>query len=922
MRAWSFRDVFLNAGWLGRVFPYPQDKTPPQPLYSLPQVNSFFPLGHSRPVFVLVLSSVFLLELFYSSTFGQVVTNITPDGSMGTNVPAGCNVCNITGGTRPDNGSNLFHSFGQFDVGTTGVANFLNDSALPTSNILSRVTGGNPSNILGTIQTQGFGNANLFLMNPAGIVFGKDSTLNVGGATHFTTADYLQLSDGVQFTALPGAQDALLSIAPVAAFGFLESNPASLMVDRSTLSVEAGETLSLVGGNIEISGGNLNSPDGQINLVSIASPGTVTLGDGADIQVNATQLGPIGLSDNASVKVDGAVGGQVIIRGGQLTLDNAGISANTLGLPDGQISNAPSTSKGGINIQVTEDMIVKNISLIQADVFGGSTNGGDIILNVGGSLEILGGRFDPQLGPFDTFSGIRSFAFGGVGNAGDIEVNANKTLIDGEIVGMWSVAFSDANTGNIRLHTNGLEIIGRDPFPSFISATPVGAGQGGNLDIVVAGNISLDNGAAISAPIVGSENGGNITVEAKNLKLTNGSTIQTGTFGAGNSGKTTVILSENLDISSGSFIGSLVDVNCPGPCGAAGDLKVEAHDITIQGFRNAVDPLSSPEFTGIRTRSVAELGGNVDISGNNLFISDNGVIRSASIGSERAGNITLSLNGNLELNTKGQLLATAEGSGNAGDITVLAKNINLSGESSIRTESTSTGNAGTIQLTAADTILMDKSTVTAEAAQASGGNIKFTANEMIQLVDSTISSSVQGDENTAGGDVTLDPDFIILQNSQILAKAVAGKGGNINLVASKAVLLDAQSTLDASSQTGISGSVTIESPIQVLSGTIAPLPDQPVNVATLYASRCVAGEGGHFSTFVDSKSDSVAPTPGTFLASPVLPVTDASQHAMGHDNRTPTSEVSLSGHEAPIHLTAYTPPVLFAQATSQPVPCP
>jgi hypothetical protein len=88
--------------------------------------------------------------------------------------------------------------------------------------------------------------------------------------------------------------------------------------------------------------------------------------------------------------------------------------------------------------------------------------------------------------------------------------------------------------------------------------------------------------------------------------------------------------------------------------------------------------------------------------------------------------------------------------------------------------------------------------------------------------------------------------------------------------------LDSQSLLDASSQTGISGSVTIESPIQVLSGTIAPLPDQPVNIATLYAARCVAGEGGHFSTFVDSKSDSVAPTPGTFLASPFLPQVSSS----------------------------------------------
>ncbi len=150
-----------------------------------------------------LLPLAFIVFCSWGKTHAQVTT-ITGDGTMGTNVPAGCNVCNITGGTRPGNGSNLFHSFNKFNVGTTGVANFLNDSGKPTSNILSRVTGGDPSNILGKIQTDGFGKANLFLMNPHGIVFGQDASLHVGGAAYFTTADYLRLNDGVQFTALAG----------------------------------------------------------------------------------------------------------------------------------------------------------------------------------------------------------------------------------------------------------------------------------------------------------------------------------------------------------------------------------------------------------------------------------------------------------------------------------------------------------------------------------------------------------------------------------------------------------------------------------------------------------------------------------------------------------------------------------------------
>ena len=100
---------------------------------------------------------------------------------------AGQTQFNITGGTRPGGGTNLYHSFGNFNVPNNNVANFLNNTGLPTTNILGRVTGGNGSNIFGTIQTTGFGGANLFLINPAGFLFGPNATVKRrrDGGVHF-----------------------------------------------------------------------------------------------------------------------------------------------------------------------------------------------------------------------------------------------------------------------------------------------------------------------------------------------------------------------------------------------------------------------------------------------------------------------------------------------------------------------------------------------------------------------------------------------------------------------------------------------------------------------------------------------------------------------------------------------------------------
>src|SRR5215472_10693382 len=219
----------------------------------------------------------------------QAASPITSSGlntqvTLSATPPAGKTQFDITGGTRPGGGPNLFHSFGQFNVPNNNIANFLNDSGLATSNILGRVTGGNLSNIFGTIQTTGFGSANLFLMNPAGFLFGPNATINVGGMVSFTSADYLRLGDGKLFNAAanPNA-DAFLSAAPVAAFGFLGSNPGAITVQGSQFSVTPGQSISLVGGNITIQSGTpeggiaqpakLVAPNGKIQLASAASPG-------------------------------------------------------------------------------------------------------------------------------------------------------------------------------------------------------------------------------------------------------------------------------------------------------------------------------------------------------------------------------------------------------------------------------------------------------------------------------------------------------------------------------------------------------------------------------------------------------------------------------------------------------------------------
>ena len=194
---------------------------------------------HSCFVSFVTLSLVFFLCLGTSSV---AVAGISTDGSLGAKGPlAGPNyqIPDTLGQTR---GKNLFHSFGSFNINTNESATFTGPSSI--QNVISRVTGGSPSSIDGILSCTIPG-ANLYMMNPSGVMFGPNASLDVKGSFHVTTADYLKFSDGGIFYA-DLAKSSVLSVADPQAFGFLSANPAAISVDRSVLTVPDGQTLSIV----------------------------------------------------------------------------------------------------------------------------------------------------------------------------------------------------------------------------------------------------------------------------------------------------------------------------------------------------------------------------------------------------------------------------------------------------------------------------------------------------------------------------------------------------------------------------------------------------------------------------------------------------------------------------------------------------
>jgi large exoprotein involved in heme utilization and adhesion len=233
--------------------------------------------------------------------------------------------------------------------------------------------------------------------------------------------------------------------------------------------------------------------------------------------------------------------------------------------------------------------------------------------------------------------------------------------------------------------------------------------------------------------------------------------------------------------------------------------------------------------------------------------------------------VNVNATGSVALDGPGTGLFTdSEASGGGGNVTVVASRMTMENGATVSAAGSGTGDAGSIMINAGNEFLSTNSSVTTTSTLASGGNITLLANNMIRQQNSQISTSVFGGPQTVGGNILIDPNFVILQNSQIIAQANAGSGGTINIIAG-VFLADPTSIVDASARSGNSGTVSIQSPVQNISGELTPMPQKFSSAAALLAQQCAARvAGGKFSTFVVAGREGLPVELGGFLGSPML----------------------------------------------------
>jgi filamentous hemagglutinin family protein len=929
------------------------------------------PRTHARQaqrIRTLLLSGWLLLSALLTVSQAQ----ITLDGSLGPRGPVSGPNYRIGHELGQIRGSNLFHSFGEFHVPTGGSATFTGPDTI--ANIVGRVTGGQPSSIDGALRSEITG-ANLFLLNPAGVMFGPNASLDVSGSFHASTGDFLRFADGAQFFANPG-RESVLTVAPPAAFGFLGNSPTPITIQGSSLKALEGKALSVVAGDVQLIGGKLVAPSGRIQLASVASPGEVLFSRlelAPDLQVHSfTRLGRLELSQGGLLDVSGNGGGTVLLRSNRLLVDRSQILANTQGNVHG--------ASLGLDLRVTADAVIHDSDLRASPFMAG--NGGNIVMNAGSLTLADGGRIlnsSRGAGRGGTLtvaatdaititgrnsqgnqSGLFSNAFergdaghvaisaltlsmddgqiqagtveGSRGNAGGLEVRVGTLRMNGGNI--WANTLGDGHAGNLEVRVGQLTLLGGAQISNssgatqFIDGEPKfigGQGQGGDLTVVatesitIAGRDSAGFRSGLFSNTNGSGDAGRLLVSTPSLSMDEGR-IVTRTLGDGNAGDIEV-KTGRLTLTGGAQIFSGIGDfqagavrGTQGP-GRGGNVTVSATESIFIAGRDKDDLLSS-------IISIAQIGrghaGNLSIATPTLTMDDAGRISAgtSSLSGGDAGNIELAV-GRLTLTNGAQISSSTSGPGRGGDLQVAAQHIQLSNGSFIAARGTGEGAAGTLLLQAGEAFRSENGRVTTAAEGAGGGRIELRAGRLVQLRDSEVTTSVRGGGGDAGN-LTLDSPFIVADGSRIVANAFGGRGGNIGIGAA-IFLADPASLVSASSALGIQGTVDIRAPVTTLSGTLAPLPQAFVSAAALLPTRCAARfREGRSSSLVLGGRDALPLDPSGVFPSPLTLderlAADPAVTGGPHQRKAPGKLALLAGEDKVLPRLRGQPPVLSQAA--------
>jgi filamentous hemagglutinin family protein len=722
-----------------------------------------------------------------------------PDNTLPTNTtvipdPGSQNRFLIEGGTPA--GANLFHSFESFSVPSDGAVVFRPDPSIQF--LFSRVTGNDISNIDGQLRVEG--RADFFLLNPNGIVFGPKASLDVGGSFVVSTASAIKFNDNSVLSTTASNGNAILSITTPIGLQF-GSVPGTISVQPSPptpkgnqsrgLQVEAGKTFALLGGPINIAGGKINSPQSQIELASLGGESFVTLapiGSRYAINYDAIQrFQDINISQLAEIDTSGEAGGLIRLQGNNITVSGGSQI----------ISDTQGNGRGaGITINATD----------RFEILGTGPKDGPLDVR----LALLGVKI-PQRSRVSSGSRVLSGAQAKAGTSGDISIQAGLVSIrDGAELSV--TAQGNGTVGKLVIQaSNAIEVLGdaellgydlerlKEKFPPN-DADPLS--DVGRLPFFAKGFTA----SVITSTGEEADTSQDLTLDAPRIIVRDGGIINAGPLGSGTGGNIYIYASEAVEISgtdkSEAYPSAItVAVLSRKPGGSPGNLLIKTPILRIlDGARIGLDTTSDSGALGdIKASELVEITG---ISATGRFKSQ---ISGQSTLAGTGGQVNLTTN-QLRLTDGGNIFVQGVSASEGGNIKITANSVVLDNQAELSAGSNSGIQGGNINLQVRDNLILRRnSKISAQAGnKAKGGNISISANLIAAASD---------------------------ENSDIIANAFAGEGGRIDITA-KGILglevsqtLTARSDINASSAVGVDGSVTINSPSIDLDSTQTKLND-------------------------------------------------------------------------------------------------
>jgi filamentous hemagglutinin family protein len=844
---------------------------------------------------------------------------VTSDGTVSTTVTTPDNRnFNINDGIR--RGENLFHSFREFSVPTGGSANFNN--AVDVQNIIGRVTGGSISNIDGLIRT--LNPANLFLLNPAGIIFGPNASLNIGGSFLGSTANSFVFDNGFEFSATNPQAPPLLTISLPIGLRFRD-NPGNITTQSAILIVNSGKTLALVGGNVNLNRGRLTAPNGRIELGSVDGDSFVSLNEintGYALGYQSVQrFRDIGLSGGVQVNTSGNGGdGDIQVQGKNITLSNSFIFSIAQG----------SQPRGDLTINAAESMKLSGGSQI-ITVAQGRGKAGDVLVKASDSVELQGttSSGSPTLISSQVSRSCTSLP---CGNAGDVKIETGRLIVrDGANID--TSTFGLGNAGNIFIKAfNSVDVFGTNNNPNNKVSSGIRAqvgtnpldnpGNAGTLTIETQ-RLTVQGGAQISTAGRKSGNGGNLTINARDSILLSGASP----FATG----------EPLDIGrSGLFVSAE-----PGATGNVGSLNLTTGLLTVEGGAR----ISADNFG-------SGLPGSSTLNVRQLVIQNGGEVKSGSFGDGDGGTLTVNATESVDVVGTGTiagntlpstLFSEASGVGKAGTLIINTPNLNVRDGGRVTVSATGSGAAG--DLTAnVNTIRLNRGEITARTNAGDGGNIRLQNLGLLLMQNqSRISAEAFNDAN--GGNITIDAPngFVVAfpgQNNDIVASAEQGTGGNVNINATsifgfeerRSTPANTTNDIDASSQFGSQGTVIINTPDVDPSRGLIELPENVIDPNDQIAQNpCQQGIG---SSLVITGRGGLPASPNQLTSSDsirvdlIKPVVNTRNSSSGTKNQlsigpSPTGKQVIPAQgwifndKGEVILVAYDPTSSSSQRSSQ-----